>query len=55
MHLSAARTYTVTTKTSFVFYAGTDNPIYLRMYDSADNSCEERQLNVAGESFWMGQ
>ena len=54
-YLSTARIYTITTLTGLTYHARTSDAIYLTMYDSANNSCHERHLNSAGETFENGQ
>ena len=54
-YLPTARIYTITTLTGLTYHARTGDAIYLTMYDSANNSCLERHLNSAGETFENGQ
>ena len=46
LHLVEDRTYTITTQTGWAGNHGTDDRIYLTMFDSSANSCNETRINV---------
>ena len=49
--VSTDREYTITTKTATGPSSGTDDDVYLTMYDSADNACIETELDGPGNDF----
>ena len=51
----AGRPYTVTTQTGSGDWHRTAALIYLTMYDSDDNACDETNLNGPGQTFEAGQ
>ena len=56
MTCASERVYTVRVRTIDSPYSGTDDPVYLTMYDASDNACVETMLDSGGgDDFEVGE